>query len=89
MKIVTCFRCPSTIVVLSVLLLPTAAWSQGSAADYERSGALRKKTQDKVVGGSIKPHWLPDGRGLWYLRDVKKGHQFILVPVHPRGIFKT
>ena len=78
MKIVTCFRYLSAIVVLSVLLLPTAAWSQGSAADYERSGALRKTTQGTVVGGSVKPHWLPDGRGLWYLRDLKQGHQFIL-----------
>jgi dipeptidyl-peptidase-4 len=75
---VTCSRPWIAAIVLVILLLPTTASSQGSQADYERSAALRDKTKNKVVGGSVKPHWLPDGRGLWYVRDLKDGHQFIL-----------
>ena len=75
---VTSFRHQAAAIVLVLLVLSTTAWSQGSQADYERSSALRKQTQDKVVGGSVKPFWLPDGRGLWYLRNIKDGHQFIL-----------
>jgi len=75
---VHCFRIWPAALLSACLLFPSLAWSQGSQADYERSSSLRAKTQGTVVGGSIKPHWLPDGRGLWYRRVIKQGHQFIL-----------
>ena len=75
---VHCFRIWPAALLSACLLFPSLAWSQGSQADYERSSSLRAKTQGTVMGGSIKPHWLPDGRGLWYRRDLKEGHQFIL-----------
>ena len=78
MKIVPCFRVGCAALFSVCLAFPSSAWSQGSQADYERSSTLRAETKDKVTGGSLQPHWLPDGRGLWYLRNSKEGHQFIL-----------
>ncbi|MDP7205363.1 MAG: DPP IV N-terminal domain-containing protein, partial [Pirellulaceae bacterium] len=75
---VHCFRIWQAALLSACLLLPSPAWPQGSQADYERSSSLRAKTQGTVVGGSVEPHWLPEGRGLWYRRETSQGHQFIL-----------
>ena len=75
---VHCYRIWPAALLSACLLFPSSAWPQGSQADYERSSSLRAKTQGTVVGGLVKPHWLPEGRGLWYRRDIKQGHQFIL-----------
>jgi dipeptidyl aminopeptidase/acylaminoacyl peptidase len=50
-----------------------------TAADYARAEKmLAQATAPLVLGASVRPTWLPDGR-FWYLNNGAEGSEFVLV----------
>lgn len=77
-----------TAAFLLALLLLTdaavhrAARAQGTVADYERAAALPKRFSGKVTGTKVSPHWIDQGKGLWYSVDRPGGQkQYVVVDV--------
>ena len=73
------------LVRVSVVLttaLPYAATAQSgrmTAADYDRAvNLLAQNLTGLVVGGSVTPNWLPDGR-FWYRAQTATGSEFRVV----------
>jgi len=76
---------------LTLLLLPTLAIAQGTAADYERAAKLYWKVKDAVPGQTLEARWGEDGslvyrRGRESVRvtaDGKRGTADKLPPARP------
>ncbi len=70
----------SALLVLSVST-PLAA-QEGTpvtAAAYARAERfLAPDLRGDVIGGSVDPHWLPDGR-FWYLSERPDGREFVVI----------
>src|SRR5687767_3163693 len=50
-----------------------------TAEDYARAeGMLSAATTPLVLGGTVRPTWLPDGR-FWYRTQTASGAEFVLV----------
>ncbi|HZO89460.1 MAG TPA: DPP IV N-terminal domain-containing protein [Chthonomonadaceae bacterium] len=65
--------------LLLVGLAPSAACSQGTAADYERADTLAQRVGGKVYRAAVKPNWI-DGERFWYRNDLPGGRrEFVLV----------
>jgi dipeptidyl aminopeptidase/acylaminoacyl peptidase len=70
---------------VAIALAGAAGWlpsaeAQGTRADYERAGRLRKLTQGKVFKAEIQPHWLAENNRFWYRNDLAEaGREFVLV----------
>ncbi|MBL9155758.1 MAG: prolyl oligopeptidase family serine peptidase [Verrucomicrobiales bacterium] len=57
-----------------LLTLPLAA------ADYEAALSLPKRTENLVHRDRVEPHWLPDGRTLWYRVQTGPGkHEYVRI----------
>ncbi|MDH4043784.1 MAG: DPP IV N-terminal domain-containing protein, partial [Gemmatimonadota bacterium] len=67
-------------VLLSVSISAAAAQRpQVTADDYARAERfLRQHTAPLVLGASVRPTWLDDGR-FWYQNDFAEGTEFVLV----------
>jgi dipeptidyl aminopeptidase/acylaminoacyl peptidase len=66
------------IAIYSVVASPIFA--QGTRADYERAGNLRRLTENKVYRDGVRANWLPDNARFWYqVRTGADTHEFILV----------
>ena len=64
----------------AVLIATPRVHAQGTRADYERSDALQRLTQGKVIHGAVKPTWIGDSGRFWYRDDLGNGrHAYILV----------
>lgn len=62
------------------LVFASAAWAQGSRADYERAADLRRKTENTVFRDRVRPNWLPGAHRFWYrVRTDRDRHAFVLV----------
>ena len=60
----------------------TGASAQGTQADYERAGNLRRLTENKVFRTGVQPHWLSGNTRFWYrVQTGADTHEFILVDV--------
>jgi dipeptidyl aminopeptidase/acylaminoacyl peptidase len=55
------------------LITASAAFAQGTKADYERAAALAKRTDAKVFRTRVEPHWLPGGNSFWYRVEIAPG----------------
>jgi dipeptidyl aminopeptidase/acylaminoacyl peptidase len=74
---------PSNYGFLGLIAFATAAGAQQprtiTAADYERAaGFLAPRLNGMVVGGSVSPTWLPDGR-FWYRNTTLAGPEIIVI----------
>ena len=76
-----CFlRVPFPIIIL--VLQTSLGHSQGTPADYERSGSFEKSTRGKVFRTVVEPNWSGDGERLWYRIDLAEGErEFVAVDV--------
>lgn len=54
-------------------------------ADYERAAFFQKKMQDKVYQLRVRPNWLPDSTGFWYLSKTRIGKTFLKVDFNTRS----
>jgi len=66
-------------LALTLMVSGTAAWAQGTRADYERADQLRQRTRGKVIGGEVEAHWLEDGATFWYRAERKNNTWKFLV----------
>jgi dipeptidyl-peptidase-4 len=67
-------------LVLLVWAMGSSALAQGTRADYDRAGALRRLTQGKVIKSRIEPNWFDSGKRFWYRNDLGHGvSEFIAV----------
>src|SRR5262245_59447804 len=64
-----------TWAVIAFLCLPLTSAAQGTRADYERAGALRRRTEGTVFKAGVTPHWDTDGQGFWYRNDLAGGRR--------------
>ena len=53
-------------------------FAQGSLADYQRAGSLRKTYESAAINIPETPRWLDPYR-FWYRKSVSGGHDFVLV----------
>jgi dipeptidyl aminopeptidase/acylaminoacyl peptidase len=67
----------STFAV-SALSIASAAFAQGTQADYDRALGLRKQYEALVGNVPEAPRWIGRTHRLYYRRTVKGGHDFIL-----------
>jgi dienelactone hydrolase len=55
---------------LVLLLLPSFAFAQGTAEDYERANTLEKQFGNKVFRDKVAPNWFGNGTKFWYRVDL-------------------
>jgi dipeptidyl aminopeptidase/acylaminoacyl peptidase len=67
------------VLVCGVLLLPSVAGAQGTAADYQRANGLRAKYESLAIGMADPATWIENTTRFTYRRSVKGGHEFVLV----------
>ncbi|MBI4905003.1 MAG: DPP IV N-terminal domain-containing protein [Acidobacteria bacterium] len=60
------------------LLLSTAAYSQGTLADYQRAEGVAAKARGLVLNAPGPATWIGDTHHFWYWRTVKGGTEFVL-----------
>ena len=71
-------RPTARFIVLALVLIGTSVTSAQNrrvltAADYDRAvRMLAQNLNGLVVGGTVQPNWLPDGR-FWYVRTTLTG----------------
>jgi len=57
----------------------TAAYGQGTLADYERAAGLREAAQSLAVNVPERPNWIGTTSRFWYRKSVKGGQEFVVV----------
>ncbi len=62
-----------------VLLLPAAAFAQGTMGDYQRAAALQARYSPLVVDSPDAPVWIGNTSRFWYRKSVKGGDTAIVV----------
>jgi dipeptidyl aminopeptidase/acylaminoacyl peptidase len=68
------------IIALSFIGAPAVALAQGTKADYDRAAALQGLTRNKVLRDTVDPHWIENGKALWYrVRTGEDAFEWILV----------
>ena len=55
------------------LFATTAAFGQGTRADYERADQLREQSRGKTLNLKLDAHWAEDGKQFWYRRQLANG----------------
>lgn len=68
-----------TALLCAVLIIPAAAYAQGTEADYQRALALRNKFQSLAVNLVDRANWIDKTSRFWYRKSVKGGNEFVLV----------
>ena len=69
-------------IILSITLLPSPAFAQGTRADYERAANLHRLTEGKVFRDRVRPQWFEDGKLFWYRAPTgPETCEFVLVDV--------
>ena len=67
------------LVLLGLLLLiPSVAIAQGSAADYERAMGLRDKYRKLAANFAESANWIDKTHRFWYRKVVQGGTEFVL-----------
>lgn len=57
----------------------TAAYGQGTLADYERAAGLREAAQNLAVNIPERATWIGTTSRFWYRKSVKGGQEFVVV----------
>jgi dipeptidyl aminopeptidase/acylaminoacyl peptidase len=68
--------------VIALALLSAHALSlsaQGTAADYARSDALRRRVENTVIGAPQGGSWIANSPSFWYRRSTATGTDFVIV----------
>ena len=71
---------PNRVVMLFVtlILLSTSIYAQGTKADYERAQNLRKQFEGAVVNVAGRATWIEGTHTFWYRRSSRGGNEFML-----------
>ena len=71
----------STIMVFTLcIILPSAAYAQGTKEDYERAEKLLPANIKKYVFKlRVEPHWIEKSDSFWYRNDTRDGKEFLLI----------
>ncbi len=65
--------------LITLLLLPTLAWSQ-QKANYHLAARFAPKKLDKMIFSlAVDPHWLKQSNKFWYIYETSEGKQWIIV----------
>ena len=73
------------VVLLSLVVLPAGAYSQGKLADYDRANNLRKTFQDAALNVADRANWIEKTNRFWYRRSVKGGNEVLLVDAETKA----
>ena len=66
------------VLLATPFLSTTAAFAQGTAADYERANGLRAKYEGLVVNVPGAATWIDRTHRFWYRRTTKGGSEFVV-----------
>jgi dipeptidyl aminopeptidase/acylaminoacyl peptidase len=69
---------------VAVVLFPSAALAQGTAADYQRAMTLRDRYQNLAFNLTDQTRFIQNTSRFWYRRTVPGGHEFVLVDAETR-----
>src|SRR5579863_4151364 len=73
-------RCPGSLAILLLFLVPFAALAQGTLEDYQRAERfLPGNVRHLVSIADVNPHWIEKTNRFWYRRIGLSDTQFILV----------
>ncbi|MFN7949750.1 MAG: DPP IV N-terminal domain-containing protein [Blastocatellia bacterium] len=64
--------------IITLCLLVTASFGQGTVADYERAASLREKYTSLAVNLTERANWIEKTSRFWYRKAVKGGSEFVL-----------
>ena len=74
------------MLVFAVLFLVGPSWAsradaqEVTAAEYSRAAQLLSwNTNNLILGGAVRPNWIPGSDRFWYRTRVREGHEFIVV----------
>ncbi len=59
----------------TLLAVASAAFAQGSDADYQRAAELRSILERPVYRSQVEPHWNPGGTSFWYANQLAGGRR--------------
>src|SRR5262245_818712 len=65
-------------VFVCLLLSSSAAFAQGTPADYERANGLRAKYEAAAINVPGNATWADNSTSFSYRRSVKGGHDFVV-----------
>jgi len=65
--------------VTLLAFFPILAYPQGTATDYQRSGALADRFRDLGINIPGPGHWIGSTTRFWYRKSVKGGGEFVVV----------
>lgn len=65
--------------LVTLCLLYSFIFAQGTRADYERAMSLRERYSGLALNLAERPTWIEKTSRFWYRRTVRGGHEFILV----------
>src|SRR5579863_4096145 len=73
-------RCPGSLAILLLFLVPFAALAQGTLEDYQRAERfLPGNVRHLVSIADVNPHWIEKTNRFWYRRIGLTDTQFIQV----------
>lgn len=67
------------LLLLGLLVSCAESHAQGTRADYERSAALRKASEQTVFRDSVQPQWLGQNVFWYRITTGRQRHEFVLV----------
>jgi dipeptidyl aminopeptidase/acylaminoacyl peptidase len=73
-----------SVAALCMMASASAAWGQGTLADYRRAQGLEEKARGLVVNTPGAVAWVGHSEHFWYPRAVKGGTEFVLVDADAR-----
>jgi len=72
------FRNRVVTLFVTLILLSTSIYAQGTKADYERAQNLRKQFEGAVVNVAGRATWIEGTHTFWYRRSSRGGNEFML-----------
>lgn len=83
-------RLSTLLLFLIIAYLSPCTYAQGTAADYERAGALRAKYEAAVIDIAGAPTWIGNTHRFWYRklsRGTGRGDRYAAYGDHKRYDF--
>ena len=72
------FRNRVVTLFVTLIVLSTSVYAQGTKADYERAQNLRKQFEGAVVNVVGRATWIEGTHTFWYRRSSRGGNEFML-----------
>ena len=66
-------------LIMLLAFAASAAYAQGTLADYQRAHDLQAKARDLVINEPGPASWIGDSHHFWYAHTVKGGAEYMLV----------